>query len=53
MPNKPIKKKSYHSTSICGNMHAVALWMNQNHPDGNLIAVDIVTANSCIVIWRE
>jgi len=47
------KTKKYYSENVNGNHHDVVIWMNENHPNGDIVDIQPVNSSLRVVVWRE
>lgn len=42
----------YESTNLPGNFHSAALWISNNHPEWDVIAMDFNGGHYTVVVYR-
>jgi len=45
-------KWTYFSATIPGNWHHAVSWLNEFHPDWDVIAMDYVACDATIIVYR-
>ncbi len=49
----PKQKWRYHSENFNGNFHDAVDFINENHPDWDVVSLHHVTSTVTIIVWRE
>lgn len=47
------RRWKYYTQGFGGNMHETVDWINEHHPEWDVVTINIIAGSLCIVLWRE